>query len=35
VGILFINVTAGIRILAQASPMVQDLFGMSAVKPAR
>ena len=31
-GILFINVTAGIGILAQASPMVQDLFGMSAVQ---
>jgi MFS family permease len=26
-GILFINVTAGIGILAQASPMMQDLFG--------
>ena len=25
-GILFINVTAGIGILAQASPMIQDLF---------
>jgi MFS family permease len=25
-GILFINVTAGIGILAQASPMMQDLF---------
>jgi MFS family permease len=31
-GILFINVTAGIGILAQASPMVQDLFAMSAVE---
>lgn len=26
-GILFINVTAGIGILAQASPMMQDMFG--------
>ena len=25
-GILFINVTAGIGILAQASPMMQDMF---------
>jgi hypothetical protein len=31
-GILFINVTAGIGILAQASPMVQDLFQMSAIE---
>jgi hypothetical protein len=30
--ILFINVTAGIGILAQASPMVQDLFGRSALE---
>jgi MFS family permease len=29
-GVLFINVTAGIGILAQASPMVQDLFGKTA-----
>jgi MFS family permease len=29
-GILFINVTAGIGILAQASPMMQDMFGKSA-----
>ena len=28
-GILFINVTAGIGILAQASPMMQDMFGKS------
>jgi MFS family permease len=28
--ILFINVTAGIGILAQASPMMQDMFGRSA-----
>ena len=26
-GVLFINVTAGIGILAQASPMMQDMFG--------
>jgi MFS family permease len=31
-GILFINVTAGIGILAQASPMMQDLFQKSAVE---
>jgi len=31
-GILFINVTAGIGILAQASPMMQDLFQRSAVE---
>lgn len=31
-GILFINVTAGIGILAQASPMVQDLFGKTALE---
>lgn len=30
--VLFINVTAGIGILAQASPMVQDLFGKSAAE---
>jgi MFS family permease len=30
-GILFINVTAGIGIIAQASPIVQDLFQMDAV----
>jgi MFS family permease len=30
--VLFINVTAGIGILAQASPMVQDLFGKSALE---
>ena len=29
--ILFINVTAGIGILAQASPMMQDMFGKTAV----
>jgi MFS family permease len=29
---LFINVTAGIGILAQASPMVQDLFGKTALE---
>jgi MFS family permease len=32
--ILFINVTAGIGILAQASPIVQDIFGQSAVQAA-
>jgi len=31
-GILFVNVTAGIGILAQASPMMQDLFQKSAVE---
>lgn len=31
-GILFINVTAGIGIIAQASPMVQDLFQKSALE---
>ncbi len=31
-GMLFINVTAGIGILAQASPMMQDLFGMTALQ---
>lgn len=30
-GILFVNVTAGIGILAQASPMMQDMFGKTAV----
>jgi MFS family permease len=33
-GILFINVTAGIGILAQASPIVQDIFGKSPVDAA-
>jgi len=33
-GILFINVTAGIGILAQASPMMQDMFGKTAVEAA-
>jgi MFS family permease len=33
-GILFINVTAGIGILAQASPMMQDMFGRSAAQAA-
>jgi MFS family permease len=33
-GILFINVTAGIGILAQASPMMQDLFQKTAVQAA-
>jgi MFS family permease len=31
---LFINVTAGIGILAQASPMMQDMFGRSALEAA-
>ncbi len=31
-GILFINVTAGIGILAQASPMMQDMFRKTAVQ---
>jgi len=31
-GILFINVTAGIGILAQASPMMQDMFGRTALE---
>jgi MFS family permease len=31
-GILFVNVTAGIGILAQASPMMQDLFQKTAVE---
>ena len=33
-GILFINVTAGIGILAQASPMMQDLFGRTPLQAA-
>jgi len=33
-GILFINVTAGIGILAQASPMTQDMFGRTAQEAA-
>src|SRR5947207_810399 len=33
-GILFINVTAGIGILAQASPMVQDLFSKTPAQAA-
>jgi len=33
-GILFINVTAGIGILAQASPIVQDIFQKTAVEAA-
>ena len=33
-GILFINVTAGIGILAQASPMMQDMFGKTPVEAA-
>jgi len=33
-GILFINVTAGIGILAQASPMMQDLFQRTALQAA-
>jgi MFS family permease len=33
-GILFINVTAGIGILAQASPMMQDMFGRTPVQAA-
>ncbi len=33
-GILFVNVTAGIGILAQASPMMQDLFAKSALEAA-
>jgi MFS transporter, OFA family, oxalate/formate antiporter len=33
-GILFINVTAGIGILAQASPMMQDMFQRTAVQAA-
>ena len=33
-GMLFINVTAGIGILAQASPMIQDMFKRSAAQAA-
>ena len=33
-GILFVNVTAGIGILAQASPMMQDLFGRTPLQAA-
>lgn len=33
-GILFINITAGIGILAQASPMMQDLFSKTAAEAA-
>ena len=33
-GVLFINVTAGIGILAQASPMIQDMFKKTAVQAA-
>ena len=33
-GILFINVTAGIGILAQASPMMQDMFQQTALQAA-
>jgi MFS family permease len=33
-GILFVNVTAGIGILAQASPMMQDMFGKTALEAA-
>ena len=33
-GVLFINVTAGIGILAQASPMMQDMFGKTALQAA-
>ena len=33
-GVLFINVTAGIGILAQASPMMQDMFGRTALEAA-
>jgi MFS family permease len=33
-GILFINVTAGIGILAQASPMMQDMFAKTPVQAA-
>jgi MFS family permease len=33
-GMLFINVTAGIGILAQASPMMQDMFGKTALQAA-
>jgi MFS family permease len=33
-GILFLNVTAGIGILAQASPMMQDMFGKTPLQAA-
>lgn len=33
-GMLFLNVTAGIGILAQASPMIQDMFGKTALEAA-
>jgi hypothetical protein len=33
-GILFINVTAGIGILAQASPMMQDMFNRTPLQAA-
>jgi MFS family permease len=33
-GILFINITAGIGILAQASPMMQDMFNRTALQAA-
>ncbi len=33
-GILFVNITAGIGILAQASPMMQDMFGRTPVAAA-
>lgn len=33
-GVLFINVTAGIGILAQASPMMQDMFGRTPLEAA-
>jgi MFS family permease len=33
-GVLFINVTAGVGILAQASPMMQDMFHKTAVEAA-
>lgn len=33
-GMLFINITAGISILAQASPMMQDMFGRSPAQAA-
>ncbi len=33
-GMLFINVTAGIGILAQASPMMQDMFGRTPIQAA-
>jgi MFS transporter, OFA family, oxalate/formate antiporter len=33
-GMLFVNITAGIGILAQASPMMQDMFGRTPVEAA-